>query len=180
MNLRQLKWSQVVNIIYIELHVHCFVHNIYFYVIIFIYFQIWSSLCWSWLPFPLAHPAFCIWTVNGGQSKIAVVQNIYKLMCVLYCLPTAVSIGTMLGDSHRFNFWYRELFCLLLHPHYLLDALNLLSDVVIGAISSSKASGTQSWRLLFTEKLKTHRTVPTLLLFSLHVTWLRTARIVPI
>ena len=60
----------------------------------------------------------------------------------------------MLGDSHRFNFWWRELLCLLLHPPYLMDAFNLLSDVVTGAFSNSKAAGTQSWRLLFTDKIE--------------------------
>jgi len=75
-------------------------------------------------------------------------------MYVLYCVPTAVSIITMLGDSHGFNFCWRLLFCLLLHPHYLLDALNHLSDVVTGAFLSSKAAGTQSWRLLFTDKIE--------------------------
>jgi hypothetical protein len=88
------------------------------------------------------------------RVRFAVVQNIYKLMCVLYCVPTAVSIVTVLGDSHRFNFWWRELFCLLMHPHYLLDALNLLSDVVTGAFSSSKAAGTRSWRLPFPDKFE--------------------------
>ena len=61
---------------------------------------------------------------------------------VLNYLPGAVSIDPMLGDSYGFNFWWRELFCLLLHPHYLLDALNFLSDVVTGTFLSSKAAGT--------------------------------------
>jgi hypothetical protein len=43
---------------------------------------------------------------------------------------------------------------LLLHPHYLLDALNLLSDGVTGAFLSSKAGGTRSWRLPFTDKIE--------------------------